>query len=171
MKLGNQVTKVSSPLKELVWPLSGSQAISISYRETCRRSVESGTMTALQLSPDDFRRIAKQVTDLAAEYLESMDSRPISPQATGPAAVTLERTVVGWLADVIGCHGFTGSLTGGGSSANLMGLAMAREAKTPANEKGMSGQGAVYASEEVHMSIPKAVALLGIGRQNLRLIQ
>jgi len=198
-------------------------------------------MTALQVSPDDFRRIAKQVTDLAAEYLENIDSHPISPKTggaeterlfhsalpeqgagdealkdlqtviqhsrvqngrffgyvlgsgeplgaiadllastlnqnvtawrSGPAAVTLERTVVGWLAEAIGCHGFTGSLTGGGSSANLMGLAMAREAKAPANEKGVNSHGAVYASEEVHMSIPKSVALLGIGRENLRLIR
>jgi glutamate/tyrosine decarboxylase-like PLP-dependent enzyme len=30
--------------------------------------------------------------------------------------------------------------------------------------------GVVYASEEVHMSIPKSVALLGIGRENLRLV-
>jgi aromatic-L-amino-acid decarboxylase len=29
---------------------------------------------------------------------------------------------------------------------------------------------AIYASTEVHMSIPKAVALLGLGRENLRLI-
>jgi aromatic-L-amino-acid/L-tryptophan decarboxylase len=198
-------------------------------------------MTRLQLSPDDFRRIAKQVTDIAAEYLESIDSRPISPKTTGadteklfrsplpekgageevlkqlelviqhsraqngrffgyvlgsgeplgamadllasvlnqnvtawrsgPAAVTLERTVIGWLAEAIGCQGFSGSLTGGGSTANLMGLAMAREAKTSANEKGVTGQGVVYASEEVHMSIPKAVGLLGIGRESLRLIR
>ncbi len=32
----------------------------------------------------------------------------------------------------------------------------------------MSG-GAVYASDQIHMSIPKSVALLGIGRDNLRL--
>lgn len=62
-----------------------------------------------------------------------------------------------------------GSLTGGGSSANLMGLAMAREAKVPANEMG-AAPGIVYASTEVRMSIPKALALLGLGRQNLRLI-
>ena len=50
-----------------------------------------------------------------------------------------------------------------------MGLAMAREARVPANETGVSG-GVVYASSEVHMSIGKAVALLGLGRDNLRLI-
>jgi glutamate/tyrosine decarboxylase-like PLP-dependent enzyme len=51
-----------------------------------------------------------------------------------------------------------------------MGLAMAREAKAPANENGISAGGMVYASSEVHMSIPKSIALLGIGRDNLRLI-
>jgi glutamate/tyrosine decarboxylase-like PLP-dependent enzyme len=50
-----------------------------------------------------------------------------------------------------------------------MGLAMAREALAPANEEGASAA-VVYASTEVHMSIPKAVALLGLGRKNLRLI-
>jgi glutamate/tyrosine decarboxylase-like PLP-dependent enzyme len=51
-----------------------------------------------------------------------------------------------------------------------MGLAMAREARMPANQKGLSSPWIVYASEEVHMSIPKAISLLGIGRENLRLI-
>jgi glutamate/tyrosine decarboxylase-like PLP-dependent enzyme len=78
--------------------------------------------------------------------------------------------VVSWLAQMIGCDGFTGSLTGGGSSANLMGMAMAREAKLPANEGSVTKPGAVYASTEIHMSIGKAVALLGIGRDHLRLI-
>jgi glutamate/tyrosine decarboxylase-like PLP-dependent enzyme len=50
-----------------------------------------------------------------------------------------------------------------------MALAMAREAKLPANEAG-ARPCVVYASEQVHMSIPKAIALLGIGRDNLRLI-
>ena len=83
--------------------------------------------------------------------------------------MTIERTVVRWLAEAAGCEGFTGSLAGGGSSVNLMGLAMAREAKAPANEDG-ARPGAVYASAEVHMSVPKALALLGTGRANLRLI-
>jgi aromatic-L-amino-acid/L-tryptophan decarboxylase len=50
-----------------------------------------------------------------------------------------------------------------------MALAMARESKLPANEDGAQ-PAIVYASEEVHMSIPKAVALLGMGRKNMRLI-
>ena len=88
---------------------------------------------------------------------------------SGPATAVIERTVADWLAEAIGCPGFTGVLTSGGSLANLMGLAMAREARVPANEAGVSG-GVVYASSEVHMSIGKAVALLGLGRDNLRLI-
>jgi glutamate/tyrosine decarboxylase-like PLP-dependent enzyme len=47
---------------------------------------------------------------------------------------------------------------------------MAREAKAPANEHGFRNSAVVYASREVHMSIPKSVALLGIGRENLRLV-
>lgn len=91
---------------------------------------------------------------------------------SSPAAVTIERKVVGWLAEAVGCRGFSGSLTGGGSAANLMGLAMAREARLPANDCGIcnAGVGVVYASEQVHMAVPKAVALLGIGRENLRYI-
>jgi glutamate/tyrosine decarboxylase-like PLP-dependent enzyme len=51
-----------------------------------------------------------------------------------------------------------------------MALAMAREAKLPANETG-AHPGAVYVSEEVHMSIAKAVALLGIGHRNVRTVK
>ncbi len=104
-----------------------------------------------------------------AELAASVLNQNVTAWRSSPAAVTVERTVVRWLADAIGCSGFSGSLTGGGSSANLMALAMAREARLPANEAGSRG-GVVYAADEIHMSIPKAVALLGIGRRNLRLI-
>lgn len=58
---------------------------------------------------------------------------------SSPAAITIERTVIQWLAEAIGCTEFAGSLTLGGSSANLMGLCMAREAKLPANQSGVRG--------------------------------
>jgi glutamate/tyrosine decarboxylase-like PLP-dependent enzyme len=88
---------------------------------------------------------------------------------SGPSANAIERTVVRWLASAIGCKGFTGSLTLGGSSANLMGLCMAREAKAPANQTGVHG-GVIYCSSEAHMSIAKAAALLGLGHDSVRLI-
>lgn len=193
----------------------------------------------LDLSPEQFRKLASTVTELAAQYLEGLDARPVFPKTSAaelaalfvspcpeeglgeraldvlpellakgratnarmlgyvmgsgepvaalgdllasvanqnvtawrsaPAAVTVERTVIGWLAEAIGCAGFTGSLMGGGSAANLLGLAMAREAKAPANRKGAQ-PGPVYASTEVHSSVPRAVALLGLGKDNLRRI-
>jgi len=86
-----------------------------------------------------------------------------------PAAVAVERTVIRWLAGAVGCEGFDGLFTSGGSLANLMALAMARESRAPANEDGAQPC-VVYASDEVHMSIPKALALLGIGRSSLRLV-
>ena len=108
----------------------------------------------------------------AADLLCSVLNQNVTAWRSAPAGVTIERTVVDWLAQSIACPNFHGVLTGGGSVANLMGLAMARETKTPANEGGLRAGGAIaiYASAEVHMSIPKAVALLGIGRENLRLI-
>jgi aromatic-L-amino-acid/L-tryptophan decarboxylase len=108
----------------------------------------------------------------AADLLCSVLNQNVTAWRSAPAAVTIERTVVDWLAQAVACQNFHGVLTGGGSAANLMGLAMAREAKCPANERGVRAgiALAVYASSEVHMSITKAIALLGIGRDNLRLI-
>jgi len=105
-----------------------------------------------------------------ADLLASVLNQNVTAWRSGPAAATLEHLVVGWLAQSIGCAGFQGSLTGGGSSANLMALAMAREARLPANEHGIREVGTVYASEQAHMSIAKSIALLGIGRDHLRLI-
>jgi glutamate/tyrosine decarboxylase-like PLP-dependent enzyme len=105
-----------------------------------------------------------------ADLLASVLNQNVTAWRSGPAAVVIEQTVVGWLAQAIGCSEFGGHLTGGGSSANLMGLAMARETRAAANERGVAPGGTVYASTEIHMSIPKSIALLGIGRDNLRWI-
>jgi glutamate/tyrosine decarboxylase-like PLP-dependent enzyme len=108
-----------------------------------------------------------------ADLLCSVLNQNVTAWRSSPAAVTIEKEVVGWIAQAIGCDQFGGILTSGGSSANLMGLAMAREAKLAANECGVPAMAphAVYASAEAHMSISKAVGLLGIGRENLRLVR
>ena len=104
-----------------------------------------------------------------ADLVASVVNQNVTAWRSSPAAVTIERTVIGWLGEALGCAAFSGSLCGGGSSANLMALAMAREAKAPANQRGAQ-PGVVYASEEVHMSIPKALAMLGLGYDCLRSI-
>ena len=103
------------------------------------------------------------------DFFASVLNQNSTAWRSGPANAVIERTVVSWLAEAVGCAGFGGVLTSGGSLANLMGLAMARESRAPANASG-SPTGVVYASSEVHMSIAKAVALLGLGRENLRLL-
>jgi aromatic-L-amino-acid decarboxylase len=107
------------------------------------------------------------------DLLASVVNQNMTAWRSSPAGVTIERTVVRWLAEAVGCRGFFGTLTGGGSAANLMGLTMAREARIPANERGLRGAPpcAIYASEEVHMAVPKAIAMIGIGRENLRTIR
>ncbi len=103
------------------------------------------------------------------DLLASVLNQNVTAWRSAPAATTIERQVVRWMAQSIGCAGLGGSLCGGGSAANLMALAMAREAQLPANDNGAQ-PGIVYASSEVHMSMAKAVALLGLGRRNLRLV-
>jgi glutamate/tyrosine decarboxylase-like PLP-dependent enzyme len=175
----------------------------------------------LELAPDEFQRVAAEITRIATEYLQSLPTRPSFPRdligkkltealaeklphhgrgmaalddlkkiieasrpnsprffayvmgsgepvgaaadllasvlnqnvtswRSAPAATTIERLVVSWLADAIGCAGFVGSLTGGGSAANLMALAMARESRMSANEGGAQ-PGIIYCSAEAHM--------------------
>lgn len=104
-----------------------------------------------------------------ADLLASLLNQNVTAWRSAPAAVTIERQVIRWMAQALGCGPMAGSLCGGGSSANLMALAMAREARLPANEDG-ARPGVIYTSSEAHMSMAKSVALLGLGRRNLRLI-
>jgi aromatic-L-amino-acid decarboxylase len=97
------------------------------------------------------------------DLLASVLNQNVTAWRSSPAAVAIERAVIASLAAAVGCPGFSGSLTSGGSSANLMGLAMAREAA------GLrTGPGTVYASSEAHMSIAKAAHLLGLGPDAVR---
>ena len=103
------------------------------------------------------------------ELLAAVLNQNVTSWRSAPAATSIETTVIGWLAEQSAAPDFKGYLCGGGLAGNLFGLAMAREAKLPANETGLQPC-TVYASEQAHMSIPKAIALLGIGRSNLRLL-
>src|SRR5512139_681058 len=69
----------------------------------------------------------------------------------------------------------SGLLTSGGSASNLIGLAVARNAKAGYDLRGKGMRSApqqmtLYCSEESHSSIQKAVELLGLGSDSLRRI-
>ncbi len=87
---------------------------------------------------------------------------------TSQMAVQVELTVMDWLAQLVGLpRGATGLLVSGGSMANLVALAAAREAKLPGSRRrGLRGdarQPTVYASTEAHSCIRRAAELLGLG--------
>ncbi len=153
-------------LFETEWPPQGLKAEALAQLDSVVRNVraQNGRFFGYVLG-------SGEPVAAIADLLASILNQNVTAWRSSPAAVAIEKTVVSWLAKAIGCGGFGGSLTGGGSSANLMALALAREAKLPANDQGLGARrGTVYASEEVHMSIPKGIALLGIGRDHLRLI-
>src|SRR5581483_2153398 len=83
-----------------------------------------------------------------ADLLASVLNQNVTAWRSAPVGVTIERQVIEWLAEAVGCSGFGGNLCSGASTANLMALAMARESKQPSS--GKSGRAIVYASSEVH---------------------
>ncbi len=92
---------------------------------------------------------------------------------SAPAAVTIEQTAIGWIREWVAMpEGASGLFVSGGSMANFAGLAAARSAAFPdVRERGLAGRSArIYASAEVHLSIPKAAAMLGLGTESVRLI-
>ncbi len=100
--------------------------------------------------------------------------------STSPACTELETHVLDWLVDMLGLPAkFKSDANGGGviqdsaSSATICALLAARERSTnyESNEKGCDRRLVVYASTQTHSSIEKAVKIVGLGRQNLRLIQ
>ena len=94
-----------------------------------------------------------------------------------PSVSVVEARALRWLCQLVGYgpEGF-GTLTSGGSEANLVGLKCARDqAVGGARDEGLRAQGSngnliVYASEQCHYSFVKSVDILGLGRENLRKI-
>jgi len=90
---------------------------------------------------------------------------------SGPAATELEEQTLAHLRDLLGLpEAFRGAINDTASTSTLYALAAARHSAMPtAAEQGMAGlpPGRVYASEQAHSSVDKAVLTLGFGRAGM----
>lgn len=91
---------------------------------------------------------------------------------TSPAATELETVTLDWLRQAVGLpEGFRGVIQDSASSATLAAVLTMRERALDwaGNRAGLAGQPVlrVYASDQVHSSIDRAIWIAGIGADNL----
>ncbi len=139
--------------------------------------------------PRFFGYVASPATPIGAfaDLIASALNQNVPAWRSAPAATHVERTVVSWLAQLIGyAEGAGGLLTSGGSMANLNALYIAHRTKarglahntadTHADvaHAGLWNAGApmtVYMSDQAHHSITKAADILGLGRAQVRVVE
>lgn len=160
-QIGGELPLAGEPLAQLL--------------DDCRAILENSRHNG---HPRFFGYVASPATPPGAfaDLLASALNANVTSWRSGPAATEIERTVVGWLGSMIGygdhAHGL---LTSGGSMANLTALLIAHRAKANADVAStglwnVSPPMTVYASDQIHMSIPKAADILGLGRAQVRLV-
>jgi glutamate/tyrosine decarboxylase-like PLP-dependent enzyme len=159
-QIGDELPRAGEPLAQLL--------------DDCRAIVANSRHNG---HPRFFGYVASPATPPGAfaDLIASALNANVTSWRSGPAATEIERTVVRWLGSMIGysdnAHGL---LTSGGSMANLTALLIAHRAKAGADvaSKGLWNctPMTLYASDQIHMSIPKAADILGIGRAQVRLV-
>jgi glutamate/tyrosine decarboxylase-like PLP-dependent enzyme len=93
------------------------------------------------------------------DFLAAASNKYAGFASAAPGAVRMENAILAWLAEVVGYPaGAAGTLTSGGSLANLTAIVAAREARD------RDGGGAVYSTEFVHHCLDKALHIAGRGR-------
>jgi glutamate/tyrosine decarboxylase-like PLP-dependent enzyme len=159
------------------------------YRHTSSREIRSGLDATLPTKGTDFDQLLKVFRETIAPFsrqnahprmfgyvqspgttiaafadlLASTLNANLTVWRSAPAPVELERLTIDWIRQILGFNAEAGGLfVSGGSMANLIAIAMARQTKGCS-----SGRLRIYASSETHFSIEKAAALLGIGRENV----
>lgn len=109
---------------------------------------------------------------VVAEYLVSAMAAQCMLWQTSPAATELETVVLDWLRQALGLSaGFSGVIQDSASSATLAAVLVMRERALDwqGNSKGLGAFPAirVYASDQVHTSVDRAIWVAGIGSENL----
>ena len=129
--------------------------------------------------PKFFGYVASPSTPIGAyaDLIGSAFNPNITCWRSAPGGTEIEKMVVRWLGSLINYDtDARGLLTSGGSMANMIAILTAcrRRAGYHVAKSGLWNCGApltLYVSEEVHMSVPKAADVLGLGRDNVRTIR
>ncbi len=89
------------------------------------------------------------------------------------AASEVEDQAVRWVSEFIGFPAAAGAFTSGGTISNVTAFAAARERALPGSRRGgMTGaRPALYCSREAHYSVVRSAELLGIGSDQVRLLE
>ena len=114
---------------------------------------------------------------IAGEVLAQWTNQGVDVWHAGPSAAFVEEEVVSWLVDLVGLgkDGF-GVLTSGGVMANFMALALMRDRHLGKKRGGARPRGSalegvrVYASDQAHFSIARALDLLGFPQETLSVL-
>jgi glutamate/tyrosine decarboxylase-like PLP-dependent enzyme len=115
---------------------------------------------------------------LGADWLASLLDQNSFSAVSSPYGAQLEAVAIRWLLDLFELpRDWGGVLTTGATMANFVGLACARrwwaqQHGVDLDERGFAGLPAVpvFSSEYVHASARKALAMLGIGRESVQVV-
>jgi glutamate/tyrosine decarboxylase-like PLP-dependent enzyme len=112
---------------------------------------------------------------VVADALVAMFNPQLANWRTSPAANEIERHTLAWLTDRFGLpEDSIATFTSGGSEANLSAVVVALTWAFPEyGEHGLqklSGQPAIYLTEETHHGLNKIAHMAGLGRRSLRTI-
>ena len=115
---------------------------------------------------------------MMGELLAQMTNQGVDVWHAGPVAAFVEEEVVRWLCDLVGYGGASfGLLTSGGVMANFMGMTIARDLQLGRDlgldhpPRGRDLDGArVYASDQTHFSVARALDLLGFPAETLVIV-
>lgn len=118
---------------------------------------------------------AGNIVGAFGDFLAAIDGSNLGGGNIAPAL--LERQVIRWMAEITGLPATCGgTLTSGGSVANLIGLTVARNAAAARAGRDVRADGlggldlCFYASDQVHSCHKKAMEILGLGHNALRLV-
>lgn len=118
------------------------------------------------------------VASIAGELLAQFAQQGVDLWHAGPVGAFVEEDVLRWLCDLVGFEPESfGILTSGGTMANLIGMALARDihlgrllgGETAPRGRALEGV-RVYASDQTHFSVRRAIDELGFPPETLALV-